>query len=189
MMHRLKSLRCYLAGPIDNAPDDGVGWRLALYPLLQELGCTILDPCDKPIKEAKYREIDDEKRAMMALKSNGRYLELAQRMKPIVHYDLRMVDISDFVVAYLHPKVPVFGTVHEIVNSLNQRKPTLVVVEGGKKNAPNWLFGIMDYHFIFDSFEELAVYLKQLDDGTIAGDLSRWVFFENNLYGQPDEEE
>ena len=26
-MHRLKGLRCYLAGPIDHADDDGVGLR------------------------------------------------------------------------------------------------------------------------------------------------------------------
>ena len=26
-MKKLKGLRCYLAGPIDHAEDDGVGWR------------------------------------------------------------------------------------------------------------------------------------------------------------------
>ena len=29
-MHRLKGLRAYLAGPIDNAEDDGVTWRIEM---------------------------------------------------------------------------------------------------------------------------------------------------------------
>ena len=32
---------------------------------------------------------------------------------------------------------------------------------------------------MFDSFEDLQIFLQQIDDGTIGGDLSRWVFFSN----------
>ena len=73
-----------------------------------------------------------------------------------------------------------FGTIHELLNSLAQRKPTLVVINGGRARAPNWLFGIMDYNFMFDSFDDLQIFLNQINDGTIGGDLSRWVFFSNN---------
>jgi hypothetical protein len=99
-------------------------------------------------------------------------------MKEIVHMDLRMVDVSDFVIVYLDMDARPFGTVHELILSLNQRKPTLVVIEGGRVNASNWLFGIMDYNFMFDNFDELQVFLDQIDSGNTIGDLSRWVFFE-----------
>ena len=99
-------------------------------------------------------------------------------MKEIVHMDLRMVDISDFVVVYLDPAIPTTGTIHELINSLAQRKPTLVVIEGGKQFAPNWLFGIMDFNFMFDNFTQLYSFLQQINDGGIMGDLSRWVFFD-----------
>ena len=72
-----------------------------------------------------------------------------------------------------------FGTIHELINSLNQKKPTLVVVEGGKEVAPNWLFGIMDFNFIFDSFGELYDFLGLIDTEAIQANLSRWVFFDN----------
>ena len=114
---------------------------------------------------------------MKALKKSERFYELTDRMKEIVHYDLRMVDISDFVVVYIDPEIFIFGTIHELLNSLHQRKPTLVVIEGGKKNACNWLFGIMDFNFMFDSFDELKEFLTHIDNGTIEADLSRWVFF------------
>ena len=177
-MNRLGNLRCYLAGPIDHADDDGVGWRKDMTVWLQERNVQVLDPCDKPIKDVRYKEIEGEKIQMFELKNTGRYFELTQRMKEIVHMDLRMVDVSDFVIVYLDMDARPFGTVHELINSLNQRKPTLVVIEGGRINASNWLFGIMDYNFMFDNFEDLQTFLDQIDSGNTIGDLSRWVFFE-----------
>ena len=178
-MERLNGLRCYLAGPIDAAEDDGVGWRKDLTKFLRPLGITVFDPCKKPLAYAQYKEVEEEKRKMMHLKETGRYFELTQRMKDIVHVDLRMVVVSDFLIIYLDMDVRMFGTIHELLNSLAQRKPTLVVIEGGRAQAPNWLFGIMDYNFMFDSFEDLQIFLEQINDGTIGGDLSRWVFFSN----------
>ena len=178
-VNHLNGLRCYLAGPIDNAKDDGIGWRKELSKWLKRRGVIIFDPCDKPVTHAKYKEIDDEKKKMMTLKKTGRYYELTQRMKEIVHFDLRMVDISDLVIVYINPEIRTFGTIHELLNSLHQRKPTLVVIEGGKQNVSNWLFGIMDFNFMFDDFESLKEFLTHIDKGTIEADLSRWVFFDN----------
>jgi len=92
-----------------------------------------------------------------------------------------MVDVSDFIIVYLNPSIPMFGTIHELINSIHQRKPTLVVIEGGRSNASNWLFGIMDYNFMFDDFDALNTFLEQIDNNTIDADLSRWVFFENEV--------
>ena len=175
-----------MAGPIDQAPDDGVGWRNKMTPWLEQKGVRVLDPCNKPIPDSYYSEIDDEKIGMMRLKETGRYFELTHRMKEIVHMDLRMVDISDFVIVYINPDIPMCGTIHELINSLQQRKPTLVVVEGGKKFAPNWLFGIMDFNFMFDDFAQLYSFLNQINDGGIMGDLSRWVFFNIEDKGEDE---
>ncbi len=177
-MNRLKNLRCYLAGPIDHAEDDGVGWRKMMAKWLKERKVKVLDPCDKPIKNAYYREIEGEKAKMFELKNTSRYFELSRRMKEIVHMDLRMVDVSDIVIVYLDLESKPFGTTHELLNALHQRKPTLVVIEGGRAKAPNWLFGIMDYNFMFDNFDDVKMFLSQIDNETIEGDLSRWVFFE-----------
>lgn len=177
VLNRLKGLRFYLAGPIDQAEDDGVIWRDNLKPWLSERNVKSLDPCDKPIVYSAYKEIDDEKQKMMELKQSGRYFELTQQMRRIVHVDLRMVDVSDVVIGYLNTEISMCGTYHELINALQQRKPTLVVVEGGKAKAPNWLFGIMNYNFMFDDFDSLKAFLRQIDEGIITADLSRWVFF------------
>lgn len=177
-MNKLKGLRCYLAGPIDYAQDDGTGWRNEVQKWLEKKKVFVFNPCDKPISYQKYKEIDEEKTKMLALKTSGRYFELTQRMKEIVHVDLRMVDVSDMVIVYIDPSITMFGTIHELINSLQQRKPTLVVIEGGKSKAPNWLFGLMDFNFMFNSFEELYAFLTHIDEGFIEADLSRWVFFD-----------
>ena len=177
-MNKLKGLRCYLAGPIDHADDDGKGWRTKTQKWLEKKKVFVFNPCDKPISYQQYKEIDEEKTKMMALKQSGRFFELTQRMKEIVHVDLRMVDVSDMVIVYIDPKTPMFGTIHELINSLQQRKPTLVVVEGGKEKAPNWLFGLMDFNFMFGSFDELYTFLTHIDENFIEADLSRWVFFD-----------
>ena len=178
MSKNLNNMRCYLAGPIDYAMDDGIGWRDEITEFLEPMGVYVFNPCKKPVVDAIYKEVEEEKTKMIHLKKSHRYLELSQRMKEIVHFDLRMTDISDFLIVYMDPKVPMFGTIHEFINSLHQRKPTLVVVEGGKKNAANWMFGIMDFNFIFDSFDELKAFLDHIDQGVIEADLSRWVFFD-----------
>lgn len=176
--NRLNGMRVYLAGPIDHASDDGVGWRNTFKKFLKKRGANALDPCDKPISYSSYKEIGDEKQKMMELKKTGRFFELSEQMREIAHVDLRMTDVSDCVIVYINPAIPMFGTIHELINSLQQRKPTLVVVEGGKHNAPNWLFGIMDYNFMFDSFDDLKTFLTLVDVGAFTPDLTRWVFFD-----------
>ena len=176
--NRLKGMRIYLAGPIDHAKDDGIGWRNELKKFIKKKGAFALDPCDKPISYAAYGEVGTEKTKMLELKKMGRFFELSEQMKKIAHVDLRMTDVSDCVVDYLNPNITMFGTIHELINSLQQRKPTLVVIEGGKKNAPNWLFGIMDYNFMFDSFDELEEFLTLVDEASFDPDLTRWVFFD-----------
>lgn len=177
-MNKLKGLRCYLAGPIDHADDDGVGWRNRIKIWMEQKGVHVMDPCDKPTSDSTYREIDEEKVRMMQLKTDGEFDKLTQYMKEIVHVDLRMLDRSDFVVVYIDMNAKPFGTIWELQNSLHQRKPTLVFVEGGKTKISNWIYGVMNHNYIFDSMKDLLVYLHGIDSGDTDADLTRWVFFD-----------
>ncbi len=53
--------------------------------------------------------------------------ECATTFWETMHIDLRMVDISDFVIAYCPTNIYSVGTVHEIVVARQQRKPVLFV--------------------------------------------------------------
>jgi hypothetical protein len=89
-----------------------------------------------------------------------------------------MLDRSDFVMVYIDMDAKPFGTIWELKTALDQRKPTLVMVEGGKNNVSNWIFGVMNHNWIFGSWEGLLSYLHGIDGNTIDADLTRWVFFE-----------
>tara|TARA_Y100000389_G_scaffold153233_1_gene153408 strand:- start:2778 stop:3329 length:552 start_codon:yes stop_codon:yes gene_type:complete len=177
-MNRLKGLRCYLAGPIDYADDDGVGWRNKATLWLEQKGVSVMDPCNKPTLDTEYKEIEEEKIKLMDLKEQEDYEGLTKIMKPIAHVDLRMLDRSDFVMVYIDMEAKPFGTIWELKTALDQRKPTLVMVEGGKNNVSNWIFGVMNHNWIFGSWEGLLSYLHGIDGDTIDADLTRWVFFE-----------
>ena len=175
---RLNNHRVYLAGPIDHADDDGVSWRQKLSPYLKKMGLTILDPTDKPVSQCRYNEIGAEKDQIMKLKKLKRWDELRNLAKEIVLVDLRMVEVSDFMIAYIDKDIHLCGTYDEIFESLRRRKPTLIVHKGGKAEMSMWLRGKMNHNFIFDSFDELYEYLEALHDGTVEPDYTRWVFFD-----------
>lgn len=175
---KLNNTRCYLAGPIDYAQDDGVEWRRTFTKFLTRLGSVPLDPTDKPMTQCKYNEIGDEKKMIEKLIELERWDELRTMAKEIVLVDLRMVEVSDFLVAYVNTQIPMCGTWDEVFESLRQRKPTYVVVEGGKKKMPMWLRGKLNHNFCFGSFKELESYLEGLHTGIIDPDYTRWVFFD-----------
>ncbi len=175
---RLNNHRVYLAGPIDHASDDGVGWREELTPYLEKMGLTILDPTNKPVSQCRYNEIGDEKLHIQKLVNLKRWDELRTMAKEIVLVDLRMVEVSDFMIAYIDKDIHICGTYDEIFESLRRRKPTLIVHKGGKSQMSMWLRGKMNHNFVFDSFDELYAYLEALHDGTVEPDYTRWVFFD-----------
>jgi|TARA_R110001632_G_scaffold104070_6_gene212891 nucleoside 2-deoxyribosyltransferase len=175
---RLNNHRVYLAGPIDHADDDGVAWRQKLSPYLKKMGLTILDPTDKPVSQCRYNEVGAEKDHIQKLKKLKRWDELRNLAKEIVLVDLRMVEVSDFMIAYVDKDIHLCGTYDEIFESLRRRKPTLIVHKGGKAEMSMWLRGKMNHNFIFDSFDELYEYLEALHDGTVEPDYTRWVFFD-----------
>ncbi len=175
---RLTKSRCYLAGPIDHAVDDGVLWRQDFAKFLDSLGSVSLDPTNKPTSQCKYNEIGEEKNNIENLISLERWDELRILAKEIVLVDLRMVEVADFLVAYVDTAIPMCGTYDEIFTSLSHRKPTYVVLAGGKAKMPMWMRGKLNHNFVFDSFESLKKYLYALHMGVIDPDYTRWVFLD-----------
>ncbi len=175
---RLNNHRVYLAGPIDNAHDDGVGWRKNITPYLKKMGLTILDPTNKPTSQCKWNEVGEEKDHIQKLVDLERWDELRNLAKEIVLVDLRMVEVADFMICYLDRDIHQCGTYDELFEALRRRKPTLIVHKGGKKEMSMWLRGKVNHNFVFETFDDLYSYLEALHDGTIEPDYTRWVFFD-----------
>ena len=136
----LRGARVYLSGPMDfvasRANEKKLGWRNRVGDFLRAQGAIVFDPWFKPgvrgaqqygledIHTVDVREewtfeqgqIGDEKRSLCA-----------EKFWETLHIDLRMVDTTDFTIAYVPTNIYSVGTVHEIVLARLQWKPVLFV--------------------------------------------------------------
>ena len=121
MINRLNNQRVYLAGAIDRVPDRGIGWRENISPFLKSLGVNINDP----LKKSGDLGIEDSLTYSQkkALKASQDYDNLSLLMKQIRRVDLRLVDISDFLIVNLDLDIHPCGTYEEIFWANRQKKP------------------------------------------------------------------
>lgn len=136
----LGGARAYLSGPMDfvasRAFEKQYGWRNRVSEFLAVLGVTVFDPWNKPpVKgfdmygEEDVKSVETRKNWTFTDGKRGAHARsrCAEGFWETLHVDLRMVDTSDFVVAYCPTNVYSVGTPHEIVVARQQRKPVLFV--------------------------------------------------------------
>ena len=173
--NRLKNQRVYLAGAMDRVPDRGSGWRDNITPFLQDLGVVVFNPIKKP---SSIGMEDFATHAFkLKLKSEENYDELSQLMKTIRSVDLRLVDISDFLIVNLDLDIHPCGTYEEIFWANRQKKPIIIHMVQGKQKAPDWLFGTIPHEMIFSSWDTIKEYLDQINSKAEINHHNRWYFF------------
>ena len=163
----LKGKRCYLSGAIQY-DDAGHNWRSAPKKVLvEEFGIDLFDPFADP-KQQWVPLLNDAQK-------NRDFATMERISKQFVRKDLCMVDRSDFLISYLPHKVPTTGTHHEIINSFNAKKPTLLVCPQGKEFIPLWYYGFIPHEVMFGSWDELYAYLREVD-GAKHTHNNRWAY-------------
>jgi nucleoside 2-deoxyribosyltransferase len=175
MHNRLQNQRVYLAGAMDRVADRGNGWRDNITPFLQDLGVIVFNPIKKPTDVGQ--EDAATHKYKQKLKQEMNYDELSRVMKVIRSVDLRLVDISDFLIVNLDLDIHPCGTYEEIFWANRQKKPIIVHMVQGKQNAPDWLFGTIPHEMIFSSWDAIKIYLLQIHNDTEIKTYNRWYFF------------
>lgn len=176
MSKKLANQRVYLAGAMDRVADRGTGWRDSITPFLESLDIVVFNPIKKPsiigmedFETHKYKQ---------KLKLESKYDELSQLMKVIRSVDLRLVDISDFLIVNLDLDIHPCGTYEEIFWANRQKKPILIHMVQGKQKAPDWLFGTIPHEMIFSSWDSIKEYLSHVDTSVKINNHKRWYFFD-----------
>ena len=136
----LRNARVYLSGPMDfvssRAEEKRSGWRVRVGQFLRSFGATVFDPWSKPkvlglheygredVNTTRVREKwtfePTNKGAKARNECSGAFWET-------MHIDLRMVDVSDFVIAYCPTNIYSVGTPHEIIVARQEHKPVLFI--------------------------------------------------------------
>jgi len=178
IVNRLKGQRVYLAGAMDRVPDRGSSWRQKITPFLEELNIIVFDPLKKP--GTVGLENEETHLLKKQLKSTGQYDQLAEIMKTIRSVDLRLVDISDFLIVHLDIETHPCGTLEEIFLANRQKKPIIVHIEQGKQNCPDWLFGTIPHNLFFDEWSQIIEYLYTINSQQNINTLNRWWFLNED---------
>lgn len=170
-MNTLKGTRLYTIGSMEY--EDGQGWRNTVKDNLSPLGITVFDPYHKPYVD----EIKEDEEARVSLKNwmdNSEYEKVTERMKAVRRDDLRLVDLSDFFIVYINPKVPSWGSAEEVYWANRLKKPIFLFVEGGKNKTPLWIMGTIPHKYIYNSLDEILETIKKIDSGERIIDSDRW---------------
>lgn len=179
-MQNLKYAICYLIGGIDRQPDNGAGWRERVKKDFANFGLCFIDPLNKPVDIGI--ESGDARHRRKILKEQGLYEEFSQIMKEIRIVDLLFTDKADMAVCFLDLDYHMCGTYEEITSMNRSKRPVLIVCKQGKKNVPDWLFGMLPHQFFFDDFDQLHQYLDLVDNAAKPPH-KRWKFLNaKHLY-------
>jgi hypothetical protein len=178
-LNRLKNLYCYLSGPIDEATDNGVGWREDITPFLEDMGVKVLNPLAHSFVGAD--KIPEKRKKMKILLENEKFEELHQEMKDLVHMDLRSVDLASFVICNYDSTIHMCGTYEEIFSCNLSVKPCLLVHKKPRCQLSSWMYGRFPPDHFFSSWDDLREYLRKINSDPnykfTKADLKRWLFF------------
>ena len=152
---------------------DGRGWRETIGPELKKMGITVFNPYTKPFID-DVAEDETVRASLKVSMDSGEYDAVAARMKKIRNFDLRLCDLSDFIIAHINPAVASWGSAEEIVTSVRAKKPIFLSIEGGKKNTPLWVMGMLPHKYIYNNLDEIVATLKRIDSGEKKIDSDRW---------------
>lgn len=170
-MNYLNGKMVYLAGPIKQANDDGIGWREFITTELQKLNIIVSDPCKKTISKT---EIGQDKKIFADLLSEEHFKDLKEAFWPIVRWDLRQVDKCDFVIFNYDPDVNTVGSIHELVVASFEKKPILLKYDKNQLNKFNpWIATFIKEKHFFSDWHSMINYLNDVNNGIF--DTSYWV--------------
>ena len=160
---------------MDRVSDRGTTWRTYITPFLETLKVEVFNPLKKTNPIGK--EDEETHQYKKKLKASENFDALTELMKTIRSTDLRLVDISDFIIVNLDLDVHPCGTYEEIFWANRQKKPIIVHMVQGKQNAPDWLFGTIPHQMIFSSWTDVKDYLLDINNKAEIQTYNRWYFF------------
>lgn len=137
----LRHSRVYLSGPMDfvasRAAEKTLGWRTRVGEFLEALEVTVFDPWFKPDVRGLHEYGREDEASVQRIRRRWTYARgrrgaqarawCARQFWSTLHIDLRMVDTSDFTIAYCPTNIYSVGTPHEIIMATLQHKPVLFV--------------------------------------------------------------
>lgn len=162
---------------MDRCVDHGVQWRDDLTPFLKSMGVEVHNPANKPPGLGAI-ETGDFRAERENAKQRGDWAKVEEMMSSIVHVDLRMVDLSDFLIVNLDTSIYAAGTNAEMTMAAYERKPVIVHCPQGKGGVPDWWFGHLKHQLFFATWNEVKFYLNHVNSDEHYETYGRWLLWK-----------
>ena len=180
-MNTLRNATGYLAGAIENDVQGMCSWRDHIKNSLAHIGIRWMDPCQKPTSYGC--ETKETQAELVRSRAHGNFSFVAKEMELIRAIDLRMIDLSDFVVVSYDPAITTTGTHEEISYAIRQNKPVILwIVRGGMDAVPLWWFAEMRGCPVLDSVNGVIALLCTYDitskDTLRVMSHNKWLLFD-----------
>lgn len=161
---------------------NGRGWRDVIKTTFKSSGIKFYDPYHKPFVH-DIPEDETSRADMLHWMETEQYDLVAQRMKDVRGYDLRLCDICDWFIAVIKPSIASWGSAEEITTVVHEKKPLFLVIDDphGKKACPLWLMGIMPHKYIYNNLEEAIETIKAINSGVVKCSSDRWKLLVPHL--------
>lgn len=177
-MGLLNRTRVYLAGNLENSSDT-TNWREYVEKELSKIGIICFNPMKKNFVMDTVED-DEFRNTMIKRRELGDWDTVHDFMKGCIQKDLRLIDISDYVIFKFEFDKPTYGTIHELILSNFERKPVFLICEN-KNKVPLWLVGLLPEKYIYSSVDEVIDMLNRIDSGHVKADSKRWRLLKETL--------
>ena len=148
----------YLSGPIENARNDGAGWRNDITQWLgKELNHQVFNPVDET--NSIIKELNSVDFRLMKTTNPEQYKKIIRK---IIQVDLdAVVKSSDYLIVNWDKSVFKGGGTHgEITMAYWFNKPIYMVNTLPIEDVSSWIFSCTEY--ICSNFEDLKIKLKEI---------------------------
>lgn len=162
----MNKLKCYLVGSIQAAKDSGVKWREDLTSKLEELQFVVQDPTTAECNNSLADNIEDQKTKLYNLKRGGAWELWDQVMGDIQQADITCVNNSKFIIVSYDPKIPIGGTIEEIVEAHHKNIPIYTVSYAPIVEFNDWVLARLRQNFncggkIFPNYKQLMDFIGE----------------------------
>ena len=177
-MGLLNKTKTYLIGHMEYI--NGESWRQYVTEELNKLGIICYNPYKKPFIEP----LEEGENVRAELKEQiklGNFEYVNTVMRKIRIFDLNLVDKSDYIIAHIKPEIASWGTAEELTTANKCKRPIFCSIDGGKKNTPLWLLGMLPHKYFYDSIDDILEMLRNIDSGKAKTDSNRWRLLREEL--------
>lgn len=151
------TLRAYLSGAIEHAPDGGKGWRGEITEFLADrFGHEVYDPA----RDEKKDLTDEERQNFRRWKTHD-LARFRSVVRKIIAWDLDRIERrTDYVVAlWDEASARGGGTAAEVTLAYRLGKPVYLVLEIPRESASGWILAAASE--VFEDFDQLRAFFLE----------------------------